>query len=303
VFETTTDLETQNAFNPELAGHWSPLVVARAYASAGEEHLTLELLRRAASQGAPGAFRIMGELGFIDEALGIADASEPDLIDYMRFDLAEGVAMTGNVAMVEEVIAKLDWALSPLGHLALAEAYRQAGNSEAARQMLDNMPETLDGLPGSGWHSIILMRKARGYAVLGDIETTMAIMEEVTNHGEQPNHWTSITPFIACYDFELALELLRKSELRFAYGDNTPLMDAELIEVLVAASASGHGEAAYAYVGNNPNLLDRTIGLMAITIGLLQDFHTPDDTVPCSTLPLAVWTKPASSQTRTALSP
>ena len=83
--------------------------------------------------------------------------------------------------------------------------------------------------------------------------------------------WTDIAPMIACYDLDMALELAGVDPMAVA-------------DVLVAAAASGAGQAAYTFAANQAQDFDRTLYLLATVIGLRHAKLAADPSLPCATV-------------------
>lgn len=282
------------------AGFWAQVTAARALAAVGKDEAARALFRAAAEDrfADPGtdprrfhniAYSILSlwaASGYPDDALAFASEERWHIWDeYGRLAVADGLAATGNVAATRAVIDTLGPPWSILGKFSIAEAERRSGNPETARALVDAVWTELQETKGwfANQHRL---RAAVIYALLGDLD---AMHEALGTLGTRPHAyltvWPKLTPYIACHDLQAAIDLLIPTEDGIPAKLRWPRAW-DLVDPLIAAAASGQGEAAYAVARHAPRPDDGTLFLMATLIGLRQAQDLPSDAPPCSTLML-----------------
>ena len=299
------DVEELSALDPAdlaKAGPWAMVSVARAFAAAGDESKARPLFLAAADAAFsdPGrdtgtAIRMFGSMqarllavwaaaGFADDALAyVADWAPVDR-GYAALAIADGLAWTGDIEATRNLVESLEGAFPLVGGLAIAEAERRSGDAEAALDQLHATRQDMTEL--RQWlvrqHHL---RLAQSCALLGDFT---AMREAAgwagTNSFSYYNFWPKVAPFVACHDLSLAIALLRVDTDMMAAEGNP--MAWHLVDALVAAAASGHGEEAYAVARHTENDSDRTLLFMAVLAGLRQASELPSDAPACSALML-----------------
>jgi hypothetical protein len=123
-------------------------------------------------------------------------------------------------------------------------------------------------------------RLAMGYALLGVFEMPENLMlpraEELSDAHER---WSTLARGMACHDLHRAIEHIPVLPQRWDHDPNLYVM--ATIDVLVAASASGQGDEAYAFAMKEQDVAARAAYLMAVAIGLRQSAQVPTDAPPC----------------------
>jgi hypothetical protein len=196
--------------------------------------------------------------------------------------ILEGFAMRGDVQAINDHAHLLTGDLSIFSTMAIAEAHRRKGETELAREYLKGAELQLPNI-SAGVRSLNAdERLAAGYALLGDFETVERVLGSFTsNPWIVESKWLRIAPLLACHDLQRTLIEIQQQDV-FADGrSNRPGLIASL---LVAAAASGHqSEEAFAVAENATSSGVRQAWLLAVLIGLNQDYHLPESSIPCVT--------------------
>ncbi len=289
------NLDALDGIDLEQAGTWALLAAARAQAAGGFHERARALFLLAADQGhGPlrfGAitppevnnivFMIWAASGFVDDALAYTHDWNVAPAGYAALAIAEGLALGGDVAATRGLVATLPGDLPLLGAPAIAEALRRSGNPEAAHETLDSALATIDAQRPALFDYSARKRFIMGYALLGDMET----MRNVAGwRGEEGQNrllfWRLIAPLVACHDLAAAIDLLDEHSIL----GTRPTAAWDLVDTLVAASAAGQGKAALDIAKGRESLVDRTLLLTAVVIGLRQAQDIPDDALACTFL-------------------
>ena len=198
-----------------------------------------------------------------------------------RLAIAEGLALTGDVTATTDAAGNLSGSLPLMGELTIAEAWRRHGETEQARATLDHAAQALDTGSSATRMPETYRRLAQGYALVGETALAQRLMlASVTERRLRDGlAWTDITPMIACHDLDMALGLV--AEGAGGSGQSDPMA---VVDVLIAAAASGAGKAAYTFAMNQPELVNRTLYLLATAIGLRHGKLAADPALPCATV-------------------
>jgi hypothetical protein len=278
-----SDIEAPDALaivDPEIRLD-AMIVAARLLAASGETSRADALFRRAAGDMGDAVdrtrvFAMWAAAGFALPAAEAAAGLEPESGTRARLAIAEGLAFTGNVAATEAAVANLqDW-LAARGDMALAEAYRRAGQADRARASLDRAGAALqaDGKAApEAWR-----RLAQGYALLGETQAARQAMLIDANGRDlrEGLAWRDIAPMVACHDLPFALGLLDQGG-----GERDPTA---VVDVLVAAAASGDGQNAHIFASGQTDSFKRVLYLLATVIGLRHAKLADDPALPCATV-------------------
>ncbi|MEM7123745.1 MAG: hypothetical protein AAF563_20885 [Pseudomonadota bacterium] len=216
--------------------------------------------------------------GFADDALRYAAELSPIAESWSKLYLAEGLAMRGDIEGTRALVTELLGDMPMLGQPAIAEAYRRAGQPETALALLDETARAIETMSPGLREASFYRRIAIGYALLNDVEMTRYMMLRAT-YGTSFDRfsWQKVAPFIACHDLTIAIDLSGGSDA----------LPRDVTELLIVASRSGLAEDAYLIAKSQENLVDRTLYLMAVTIGIIQAENVPPSDTPCSTLSIA----------------
>ena len=215
--------------------------------------------------------------GFADDALQYAATLEQGAEAWAMVYIADGLAMRGDIDATKRVIKGMPGDFPMLGQIALAEAYRQAGDSTTALTLLDEAAYEFEFLTVGLRDWKAQRRLAIGYALLGDLEAAEYAMARAAYAEDMFDYyWRAVAPVVACYDFHKALGLITD---RSGYRNQEAT-----VEILVAAAASGHGEAAYEFAKEEDRLIRRLSYLGAVAIGLRHAEDAAPDAIPCATL-------------------
>ncbi len=263
------------------AAEWMRIATARALAATGETdkaRAAFMMIAEAMPYHGANLFVPWATAGFADDAL--ASVTGLRLVPQARakLNIAEGLAQRGDVEGVASILSELPGGMPILGQAALAEAYRRSGDPETALAILDDTARSIETAHVGVRDHEAYRRIAIGYALLGDIEMTEYMMLRVIHDPSWAQyHWEMVAPFIACHDFNLAMELSGAADTG----------SVAMTELLISATRAGHGEETYGFAKGQESLIDRTLYIMAVTIGVIQSDTVPPDAVPCSTFSIA----------------
>ncbi|MEM7123744.1 MAG: hypothetical protein AAF563_20880 [Pseudomonadota bacterium] len=224
-------------------------------------------------------FAMWAAAGFGDDAEeAAARLSETDAA-FARLAMVEGAAATGDHTMTMALAERLPGWLPLLGQISLAEAYRRQGDEAQARATLDAAADAMENGDGAARNPAAHLRLAQGYAMLGDMAAARAALEsyDAGPHLEGGLARPDIAPLVACHDMGQALRLISED----ANGRPDPM---DVVNILVAASASGAGDEAYAVAAAQQHAFTRSLYLLAISIGLKHRELSAFRGTPCSTV-------------------
>lgn len=224
-------------------------------------------------------FAMWAVAGYSDDAEeAAARLSETDAA-FARLAMVEGAAATGDHAMTASLAERLPGWLPLLGQISLAEAFRRQGDDGRARATLDAAAEALASGGGAANNPAAHLRLAQGYAMLGDIAAARAALEsyDAGPHLDGGLARPDIAPLVACHDMDLALRMISED----ANGRPDPM---DVVNILVAASASGAGDEAYAVAVAQPQAFTRSLYMLAVSIGLKHGDLSAFPGIPCSTV-------------------
>lgn len=224
-------------------------------------------------------FAMWAAAGYSDDAgEAAASLSETDAA-FARLAMVEGVAATGDHAMTATLAERLPGWLPLLGQISLAEAYRRQGDEIQARATLDEAAAALESGKGAAGNPAVHLRLAQGYAMLGDTAAAGATLEsyDAGPHLDGGLARPDIAPLVGCHDLGQALRLISED----ANGRPDPM---DVVNVLVAASASGAGADAYTLANAQQHAFTRSLYLLAVSIGLKHAALSAFPDTPCSTI-------------------
>ncbi len=228
-----------------------------------DRHLQTLFAMWAKTGPAINAMEAAGELSGVDSA-------------FARLSIVEGLALTGDANATANAARALPGWLPLMGEIAVAEAYRRQGHNAEAKTTLDGVVQALVDEDGPARRAETYRRLAQGYALLGETITAERLM--MADVAQRQLHeglmWTDIAPMIACHDLLMALRLVTEA------GAGS----AAVVDVLIAASASGGGRAAYQFALDQPDVLNRALYLLATAIGLRHGTLADDPGLPCATV-------------------
>ncbi|MGY8995870.1 MAG: hypothetical protein ACKVH7_05450 [Alphaproteobacteria bacterium] len=281
--------EIEELLNFDYENLSSSMQIAVAKALVGTEHdQTATMLYERAAEFRIGIrarhtdpiYTVWAASGQVAAALDHANELTGTHNAFALLGIVEGVALSGDVAQVAALVEALPGDLPVLGELALAEAYRRSGDDSTARGILDAAQESIALKPAGIRGRRADVRLAQGYALLGDLETAIALVGPYTERSMSTYFWGSIAPHIACHDLDRAIGLIAEKRFDGASHYN----QSSIVDVLVAGAASGHIEIAHAFAMQEEGLLKRTLYLVAVVTGIHQYLAVPMDAAPCWTL-------------------
>ena len=274
------------------------IVAGRLFAEAGEDQrsramfaLAWDIVRqkldgdmwRRAQQLRP-LFAMWASADFVEQANAAAAALDPVDSGLARLAMAEGLAAAGEIEATAAIADDLPGWLPVLGKMALAESYRRQGQDSRAHDILDEAAGELDAGVGAARTSMAYLRLAQGYAMLGDITTASSAMlrdigsSRLLDNLARPD----VAPIVACHDMNLALQLISD----VADGQPEPQ---DVVAILIAASGSGSGQAAYDLATAQQDAFTRSLYLLAVAIGLKHRDLSPFPAIPCTAVSLAAY--------------
>ncbi len=224
-------------------------------------------------------FAMWAAAGYSDDAeVAAASLTETDAA-FARLAMVEGIAAAGDHDMTATLADDLPGWLPLLGRISLADAYRRQGDEARARAILRAAAEALENGDGAAGNPAAHLRLAQGYAMLGDTAAARAALEsyDAGPHLDGGLARPDIAPLIACHDVGLALRLISDD----ANGRPDPM---DVVNILVAASASGDGADAYTIATAQQHAFTRSLYLLAVSIGLKHEALSRFPGVPCSTV-------------------
>ena len=224
-------------------------------------------------------FAMWAAAGYGDDAEEAAAQLAETEAAFARLAMVEGVAATGDDAKTATLAERLPGWLPLLGQISLAEAYRRNGDREQARATLDAAAEALESGEGAARNPAAHLRLAQGYAMLGDTAAARTVLDsyDAGPHLAGGLARPDIAPLVACHDMGQALRLISED----ANGRPDPM---DVVDILVAASASGAGDDAYAVAAAQQHAFTRSLYLLAVSIGLKHGALSAFPDTPCSTV-------------------
>jgi len=190
-----------------------------------------------------------------------------------RLAVVEGLALTADAEATAAAAQALPGWLPLLGEMAVAEAWRRQGQTDAARATLDRAAQELENAGGEARTDETYRRLAQGYALLGDTARAgeLLVADPQNKRLRDGLAWTDIAPMVACHDLAAGLELA---------GDDP----VAIADVLTAAAASGQGEAAHGFATGRSDTFERALYLVATVIGLRHARLVDDPDLPCASV-------------------